>query len=66
MVEARATWARPADTGPAIGRVPPVPPDHLHLSVGGTLSAGGIGGAVQHHGLQTDTVREVEGVTGTG
>ncbi|MEV7601155.1 FAD-binding protein [Kitasatospora sp. NPDC089797] len=66
VVEAGVTWARLADAGLAAGWVPPVLTDYLHLSVGGTLSVGGIGGAVQHHGLQTDTVRELEVVTGTG
>ncbi|MFJ4191000.1 FAD-binding protein [Kitasatospora sp. NPDC089509] len=66
VVEAGVTWAQLADAGLAKGWVPPVLTDYLHLSVGGTLSVGGIGGAVQHHGLQTDTVREVEVVTGSG
>ncbi|HJD83098.1 FAD-binding protein [Kitasatospora aureofaciens] len=66
VVEAGATWARLTDAALAQGWMPPVLTDYLHLSVGGTLSVGGIGGAVQHHGLQTDTVRELEVVTGTG
>ncbi|MBD0690086.1 FAD-binding protein [Streptomyces sp. CBMA123] len=66
VVEAGATWAQLVEAGLAIGWVPPVLTDYLHLSVGGTLSVGGIGAAVQHYGLQTDTVREVEVVTGTG
>ncbi|MFF2080219.1 FAD-binding protein [Kitasatospora sp. NPDC058162] len=66
VVEAGATWAQLVDAGLALGWVPPVLTDYLHLSVGGTLSVGGIGGAVQHHGLQSDTVRELEVVTGTG
>ncbi|MFE3506161.1 FAD-binding protein [Kitasatospora sp. NPDC059160] len=66
VVETGATWAQLVDAGLAKGWVPPVLTDYLHLSVGGTLSVGGIGGAVQHHGLQTDTVRELQVVTGTG
>ncbi|MFH9352417.1 FAD-binding protein [Kitasatospora sp. NPDC017646] len=66
VVEAGATWAQLADAALAQGWMPPVLTDYLHLSVGGTLSVGGIGGAVQHHGLQTDTVRELQVVTGTG
>ncbi|MEU4587312.1 FAD-binding protein [Kitasatospora aureofaciens] len=65
VVEAGATWAQLTDAALAQGWMPPVLTDYLHLSVGGTLSVGGIGGAVQHHGLQTDTVRELEVVTGT-
>ncbi|MFF9641441.1 FAD-binding protein [Kitasatospora aureofaciens] len=66
VVESGATWAQLTDAALAQGWMPPVLTDYLHLSVGGTLSVGGIGGAVQHHGLQTDTVRELEVVTGTG
>ncbi|MFJ9776405.1 FAD-binding protein [Kitasatospora sp. NPDC101157] len=66
VVEAGATWAQLTDAALTQGWMPPVLTDYLHLSVGGTLSVGGIGGAVQHHGLQTDTVRELEVVTGTG
>ncbi|MFI9158888.1 FAD-binding protein [Kitasatospora aureofaciens] len=66
VVEAGATWAQLTDAALAQGWMPPVLTDYLHLSVGGTLSVGGIGGAVQHHGLQSDTVRELEVVTGTG
>lgn len=38
------------------GLAPPVLTDYLELSVGGTLSVGGIGGATHRHGLQTDNV----------
>ncbi|WP_198525051.1 FAD-binding protein [Kamptonema formosum] len=40
--------------------------DYLDLSVGGTLSAGGIGGATYLHGLQADNVLELQVVTGEG
>ncbi|WBP90968.1 FAD-binding protein [Kitasatospora cathayae] len=66
VVQAGATWAQLTDAALAKGWIPPALTDYLHLSVGGTLSVGGIGGAVQHHGLQTDTVRELQVVTGTG
>lgn len=45
---------------------PPVLTDYLDLSVGGTLSAGGIGGATYLHGLQVDNVLELQVVTGEG
>lgn len=45
---------------------PPVLTDYLGLTVGGTLSVGGLGGASHQHGAQTDTVAELEVVTGTG
>jgi FAD/FMN-containing dehydrogenase len=46
--------------------IPPVLPDHLGLSVGGTLSVGGISGTSFRHGAQVDHVTELEVVTGVG
>ncbi|SOB78865.1 FAD-binding protein [Streptomyces sp. 1331.2] len=66
VVEAGVTWAQVVDAGLAAGWVPPCLTDYLHLSVGGTLSVGGIGGGVQRHGLQTDQVLELDVVTGAG
>ncbi|MET8545916.1 FAD-binding protein [Kitasatospora sp. NPDC004799] len=66
VVEAGATWAQVTEAALATGWVPPVLTDYLHLTVGGTLSVGGIGGAVQRHGLQADNVLELDVVTGTG
>jgi FAD/FMN-containing dehydrogenase len=40
--------------------------DYLELSVGGTLSAGGIGGATHRHGRQVDHVRSLEVLTPDG
>ncbi len=48
------------------GLTPPVLADYLELSIGGTLSAGGIGGATQHFGAMVDNVLELEVVTGAG
>ncbi|MFC4494586.1 FAD-binding protein [Streptomyces ovatisporus] len=47
---------------------PPAVTAYTSLSVGGTLSVGGLGGLVGalHTGLQGDHVRELEVVTGTG
>ncbi|MCK8677556.1 FAD-binding protein [Streptomyces lichenis] len=49
-------------------RTPPVLTGYTQLTVGGTLSVGGIGGIVGglDSGLQVDHVRELEVVTGTG
>ncbi|MER5351043.1 FAD-binding protein [Kitasatospora sp. NPDC002551] len=66
VVEAGVTWAQLTDAALAQGWMPPSLTDYLHLSVGGTLSVGGIGGGVQRHGFQTDTVESVDVVTGTG
>ncbi|KPI02314.1 Cytokinin dehydrogenase [Actinobacteria bacterium OK074] len=48
------------------GLTPPVFTDYLELSVGGTLSVGGIGGQAHRHGAQVDNVVELEVVTGAG
>jgi cytokinin dehydrogenase len=48
------------------GLTPPVLTDFQGLSVGGTLSVGGIGGTTQTFGVQADNVLELEVVTGTG
>ncbi|MGW5052156.1 FAD-binding protein [Actinokineospora sp. NPDC004072] len=66
VVGAGATWGAVTDAALARGLTPPVATDYLGLSVGGTLSVGGIGGASHHHGLHVDTVQALEVVTGTG
>lgn len=65
-VDAGVTWYDLAVATLAHGRTPPVFADYLGLSVGGTLSTGGIGGATHKYGMQVDTVLELEVVTGTG
>ncbi|WP_041836784.1 FAD-binding protein [Actinosynnema mirum] len=54
------------DTALRHGRTPPVLTDYLGLSVGGTLSVGGHGGASHQHGAQTDTVLELDVLTPNG
>jgi cytokinin dehydrogenase len=65
-VAAGAHWAAVLDTALLQGRTPPVLNDYMHLSVGGTLSVGGIGGTSLHFGTQIDNVLAVEVVTGRG
>lgn len=65
-VEAGALWRAVVHATLANKLTPPVMIDFLDLSVGGTLSVGGIGGAAPHYGAQVDTVAELEVVTGTG
>jgi cytokinin dehydrogenase len=48
------------------GLTPPTLVDFLELTVGGTLSLGGIGSQAFRHGPQVDNVLEVEVVTGEG
>ncbi|MFI6039478.1 FAD-binding protein [Streptomyces sp. NPDC051315] len=65
-VGAGARWSDVAKATLAHGLTPPVFTDYLELSVGGTLSVGGMGGQVHRHGAQVDNVTELRVVTGTG
>ncbi|HEV2638007.1 MAG TPA: FAD-binding protein [Actinocrinis sp.] len=66
VAQGGATWADILTATLPHGLTPPVFPDYVHLSVGGTLSAGGIGGASQHYGAQVDQVLQLTVATGTG
>lgn len=61
-----ATWGELLRATAPLGLTPPVLTDFMGLSIGGTLSGGGIGGASQHHGVQLDTALELQVVTGRG
>lgn len=67
-VDAGITWKELASATVPDGLTPPVLTGYTGLTVGGTLSVGGIGGLVGglRTGLQVDHVRELEVVTGTG
>ncbi|MEU9048604.1 MULTISPECIES: FAD-binding protein [unclassified Kitasatospora] len=65
-VDAGVTWAQLTDAALAHGLTPPCLTDYLHLSIGGTISVGGIGSTVHKYGLQADTVEAIEIVTGNG
>lgn len=65
-VDSGVTWAQLMNVTLPKGRMPPAHTDYQHLSVGGTISVGGVGGQVQKYGLQADTVSEIEIVTGRG
>lgn len=65
-VEAGASWRSVLTATLRHGLTPPVLTDYLGLSVGGTLSVGGIGGTSHRHGLHTDTVERLDVVTGDG
>ncbi|MEU6037993.1 FAD-binding protein [Actinomadura sp. NPDC047616] len=65
-VDAGATWREVLDATLPHGLTPPVLTDHLDLTVGGTLSAGGVGGASHVHGTQAANVLELEVVTRQG
>jgi len=61
-----ALWGTVAATTLKHNLVPPVMPDALMLSVGGTLSAGGTGATSCGSGAQVDHVLELDVVTGRG
>jgi cytokinin dehydrogenase len=63
---AGARWGAVLDVCLRHGLTPPVLTDYLELSVGGTLSVGGIGGTAHVYGPQVDHVRELEVVTPVG
>ncbi|CAM5361649.1 FAD-binding protein [Streptomyces aurantiogriseus] len=65
-VGAGAKWSDVAKATTAHGLTPPVFTDYLELSVGGTLSVGGLGGQAHRHGAQVDNVTELRVVTGAG
>jgi FAD/FMN-containing dehydrogenase len=65
-VGAGAVWSTVVATTVAHGLTPPALTDYIGLSVGGTLSVGGIGGLMPHYGAQVDNVLELEVVTGAG
>ncbi|MFF3847223.1 FAD-binding protein [Streptomyces sp. NPDC002328] len=65
-VGAGARWSEVARATLAHGLTPPVFTDYLELSVGGTLSVGGLGGQTHRHGAQVDNVTELRVVTGAG
>jgi len=61
-----ALWGNMAKASLAVGRVPPIMPDAMGLTVGDTLSVGGIGETSYRLGAQVDHVLELEVVTGAG
>ncbi|MCQ9185558.1 FAD-binding protein [Streptomyces sp. IBSBF 2953] len=65
-VGAGAKWSAVARATLAHGLTPPVFTDYLELSVGGTLSVGGLGGQAHRVGAQVDNVTELRVVTGAG
>ncbi|MFM0069131.1 FAD-binding protein [Paraburkholderia aspalathi] len=64
-VDAGLTWKNLLTATMAQGLTPPVLTD-LPLSVGGTLSVGGVDGTAYRQGLQVDHILELDVVTGEG
>jgi FAD/FMN-containing dehydrogenase len=65
-VDAGVSWAELTDAAAQVGLTPPMLTDFIHLSVGGTLSVGGVGGTMQKVGALVDNVCELDVVTGRG
>ena len=63
---AGARWSAVLTAAFERGLTPPVLTDYLELTVGGTLSAGGVGGSSYRYGPQVDHVHELELVTADG
>jgi FAD/FMN-containing dehydrogenase len=65
-VGAGAVWSTVVRATLPYGLTPPVFTDYLELSVGGTLSVGGLGGQSHRQGAQVDNVTALQVVTGAG
>jgi FAD/FMN-containing dehydrogenase len=65
-VDAGVRWRQLLEASVPLGKSPPTLTDYIDLSIGGTLSVGGIGGQVFRWGLQVDNVLELDVVTGRG
>jgi FAD/FMN-containing dehydrogenase len=65
-VHAGATWEALLESMFGAGVAPLVVPHYPRLSVGGVLSGAGVGLTSVRHGLTTDTVLELDVVTGSG
>jgi cytokinin dehydrogenase len=66
LVDAGVRWIDLLEATVPLGKSPPTLTDYIEISVGGTLSVGGIGGQAFQHGLQVDNILELEVVTGRG
>jgi cytokinin dehydrogenase len=66
VAEAGVVWSQLLQKTLFQGLTPPVLTDYIELSIGGTLTVGGIGGATHRYGLQVDNVWELQVVTGEG
>jgi cytokinin dehydrogenase len=64
VLDAGATWREVLAATLPRGLVPPVLPDYLDLTVGGTLAVGGVGAMTSRFGVVSDNVLEMQVVTG--
>jgi cytokinin dehydrogenase len=66
VVDAGVVWRDLLLATVPAGLTPPVLTDYTRLTVGGTLSVGGVSGRSYIHGAQVDNVLELQVVTGEG
>ncbi len=66
LADAGCSWGAVLEETLKEGATPPVIPDYLGLSVGGTLSIGGISPTTYRYGAQVDNVEALQVVTGEG
>lgn len=66
VVDAGVVWRDLLLATIPAGSTPPVLTDYTRLTVGGTLSVGGVSGRSYIHGAQVDNVLELQVVTGEG
>ena len=66
LADAGCSWGDVLEETLKEGATPPVIPDYLGLSVGGTLSIGGISPTTYRYGAQVDNVEALQVVTGEG
>ncbi len=64
--DAGVRWLQLLEQTTPLGKTPPALTDYVGLSIGGSLSVGGIGGQSFRHGFMVDNVLELEVVTGRG
>jgi FAD/FMN-containing dehydrogenase len=64
-VDAGLTWRELVERSVPLGLTPPVLTGYISLTIGGTLSVGGVSSSY-NKGVQVDHVKELELVTGTG
>jgi cytokinin dehydrogenase len=65
-VDAGVLWSQLLQASLEQQLTPPVLTDYIELSIGGTLTVGGIGGTSHRYGVQVDNVLELWVVTGAG
>ncbi|CRK57653.1 Probable oxidoreductase [Alloactinosynnema sp. L-07] len=66
VVDGGTRWSTVTGAALERGQTPPVLTDYIELTVGGTLSVGGLSGTSHRYGAQTDNVDELDVVTSAG